>query len=477
VRRNLTLTIVLLATLAVMTMFVAPQSAEFGASAEGTYQVTVPLTARSYAFPSGRLSRFGLGSSTPRFAEYPVNDLRLGWYWNWGAAEQPPRPGGIAYVQTIRLRDNGNGSATPSPGGAKLASIVAANPGAIWLIGNEPDCINQDSLMPAVYARAYHEVYGTIKSLDPTAQIAAGQIVQPTPVRLAWLDLVLATYRDMYGTDLPVDLWAIHAYILNERPHENGAELPPGITDTSQALVIPWGENYLTADVETFKGFVRAFRTWMTANGYRDVPLIITEFGVLIPEDVLARNSQAVGPSEGRQMILSFMEESFSFLQHAADSSTGLPHDGNRLVQAWAWYSHSDWSFGGPLFYDDSLGITVYGQRFKELTWGLTARPNLTPVSLEVLPAQGGSPAALTARLANNGTSTPPGRVRVRFYAGSPSSPGEQIGTDQWIDTMYGIATVHTASVEWPGGDAYVVIDPLNEISELNETDNALSLS
>ncbi len=46
-----------------------------------------------------------------------------------------------------------------------LGPIILANPGGIWLVGNEPDVANsvQDHMLPDTYARAYHDVYHFIK--------------------------------------------------------------------------------------------------------------------------------------------------------------------------------------------------------------------------------------------------------------------------------------------------------------------------
>lgn len=480
IRQRSVLISVPLVLLGLLALLVAPRSERVGLHAQGTYRLALPLAARNHVFPDGRLSRFGLGVNPSDLSLYAVNSLRVGWYWDWRAAAHPSRPGGISYVQTIWINDAGDGSLLYTPSEASLPSIVAANPGSIWLIGNEPDCYAQAPLLPEAYARAYHELYTLLKSLDATAQVAAGQIVQPTPLRLKYLDSVLAAYRRAYGTDLPADLWAIHAYILNEQPGEPGAGVPPAAANLEEAVNIPWGENYRTAEVGTFKGFVRTFRTWMRDNGYRNVPLLITEFGVLIPDDMLARGGQAVGSAEGQRMILSFMDESVGFVQDATDSDTGLPHDNNRLVQGWAWYSLSDWSFGGPLFYDDTYAITDYGWRYAALAAQATSRPNLRTLSVTLTPT-GGTSAVLSARVTNNGTATPVQPVLVRFYAGSPTSKGSQIGTDQWIGPMHGMATLHTASVIVPDTSAiatgaYVVVDPMNAVAESDEGDNVLVL-
>ncbi len=40
-----------------------------------------------------------------------------------------------------------------------------------------------------VYAARYYEIATTIRALDPSAKLVFGSIVQPTPIRLHYLDL------------------------------------------------------------------------------------------------------------------------------------------------------------------------------------------------------------------------------------------------------------------------------------------------
>jgi hypothetical protein len=258
--------------------------------------IFLPLVMADYMSPEGRLCRFGVGAPT-NIADYPVNGLRIGWYTNWASTLKPARPGGIEYLQMVHLAQTGPATYTSSPTGSSLLATIAANPGALWVIGNEPDRRDvQDDLEAEVYAIAYHDLYYQIKNADPTSRIAAGSIVQPTPLRLKYLNLVLDKYRGRYGEQMPVDVWNIHAFILNEQscrlepckdkpnPQELiqncwGAEIPPGMTDCT-------GNTYTVDDndnINVFKQFIVEFRKWMAEHNYQDRPLIITEFGVLMP--------------------------------------------------------------------------------------------------------------------------------------------------------------------------------------------------
>ena len=235
--------------------------------------------------------------STPmcRFGVNVVNDittidtaaLRMGWYVDYLAKANPETPNGAAYVPTIRLSQIGANGFDYMPKGATLLSAINGNPGAEWLIGNEPDRREyQDDLEPHVYAAAYHELYNLIKGEDPTAKIIAGTIVQPTPLRLQYLDMVLASYQNNYGVPMPVDGWSIHNFILNEVSCDYdpgncwGAEIPPGIdADFGEILTIEDNDNY-----DLFVERIERFRQWMADNGYRNTPLLLSEYGVLMPD-------------------------------------------------------------------------------------------------------------------------------------------------------------------------------------------------
>ena len=70
----------------------------------------------------------------------------------------------------------------------------------------------------------------------------------------------------------------------------------------------------------------------MADRGYRDSPLVITEYGILMPREL------GFGPDRVQQ----FMLGTFDFLLKARDPNTGLSSDEDRLVQQWAWFSLAD---------------------------------------------------------------------------------------------------------------------------------------
>lgn len=439
------------------------------ASPGSTWRNYLPIVMRDHVPAAGKLCRFGIGASSD-IARFSISQLRIGWYTNWGAALRPSRPGGIEYLQMVRLTQTGTDSYMAVPQGSTLLAIIAANPGAQWVIGNEPDRRSwQDSIEPHVYARAYHDLYFQIKTADPTARIVAGSIVQPTPLRLQYLDLILDNYRSRYGEQMPVDVWNIHAFILNERsctyfPEDCwGADIPPGMD-------VREGERFSIDDndnIGIFKRFILGFRRWMADRGYQEHPLIITEYGVLMPQEY--------GFSPAR--VNAYMNATFDYLSSAI-GPTGYPADKNRLVQSWAWYSLTDQTFNGWL-YDASTGErTVYGDNFAAYTSKIVASVNLMPVKLW---AESDNQAVkLGVQIANNGNVATNAETYVRFFAGDPAVGGIQIGADLPVRAMNGCGNTETLMFTWSGAPSgtytvWVAVDPQNAIAESDEMDNWLS--
>ena len=295
--------------------------------------------------PSAR-DRFGVGVPLGPITDYPVERLGLGWYLNWRVEVDPPRPGGVAFWQMVRVSERGY---HPDPDTIRAAA--AANPGSVWLIGNEPDVIWQDNTTPERYAVIYHELYRLIKSVDPTARIAIGGVAQPTPLRLAYLDRVLEAYRVRYGRPMPVDVWNAHNFILREERDSWGVGIPPGVEAESGMLY----EIQEHDDLTLFREQLFAFRRWMAARGQRDRPLVVSEYGIVMPADY--------GFDPAR--VEAFMTATFDLFLTLTDPEVGYPADGGRLVQWWCWYSLADTMYPtGNLFDPDTKAPTPLAVAF-----------------------------------------------------------------------------------------------------------------
>jgi hypothetical protein len=383
--------------------------------------VTARELCATYASPH---LRFGFnvnsdGGQTPE--TFAVDALHAAWYLDYRVQAQPVQPADLIFVQLIRS------SLWLSAGFTQtVTTAVAANPGALWLVGNEPDRAGQDNLTPAQYAQFYHDAYGLIKGQDPTSQVAAGGLVQATPLRLRYLDMVLAEYAQRFGRPLPVDLWNVHGFILPEN-YVWGASIPPGLEEFADE-----GMQYSVSDhddLTIFQTHIRAFRQWMADHGYRDKPLIVSEYGILL------------SPLHGfsYEDVRTFMLGTFDFFLTATDDSLGLPVDEGRLVQQWSWFSLNDqpWDpetgtgFNGNLFNPESLQIEPLGEDFGAYTAPLMQRNvDLAVSHIGFAPSYAvvgaATPVTITLTLLNGG-SIPASGGLVRLWLGDPDAGGALI--------------------------------------------------
>jgi hypothetical protein len=408
---------------------------------------------------------------------FDLAGLRSGWYVDYyapGAAHAE----GMDYAIVISMRQEGDDGYRLDRPWDKIDALILANPGAIWLVGNEPDRVDvQDDMMPRAYAAGYHDLYYYIKARDPSAQVVAGSIVQATPLRLQYLDLVLDAYRNRYGEPLPADGWSIHGYLLNERscaafPQDCwGAGIPRGITAT-EGLVLGYGD---AARIDLFIDQVVRFRRWMAANGYRSRPFYVTEFGVLMP------------PSLGYppQVVNRFMREAFDYMLGAQDAQLGYGPDGNRLVQRIAWYATVAPQANGALFeglnankpISPPYGLSEIGLAYQAYARALTPTFEIAVAAADLAPAfplAGGEPAAeftatLALTVAGTGNLAAPAGATVSLYDGAPDgellAPAQSVAVAgcgaaanvafTWRSPPEGArAGFLTVVAAWPGGSA-----------------------
>ncbi len=346
--------------------------------------------------------RFGVGLVTQyagesdfpgEIADYAgAEDLGFGWYADWSLRENPPPLRDIEYAQMLAVEPWK--STTTDPGYLQTVRTVAEqNTGALWIVGNEPDHPTQGNCSPTEYAQVYHRAYHYLKGVDPTAQIAIGGIVMPSPLRLMWLEQCLQAYSTLYGVAMPVEIWNTHMQLLRENWWDDsapawdsdgccytgtwGCGYPVGL-DPYDAAVRAAALSDLTscdnADPVLFQQLIWAFREWLVEHGQGDKPLIISEYGVLMP-DILLRG--------GADDVEQFMNVSFTFLLTATDPILGCTADGGRLVQRWLWYSLNgplpEWvamgdswgwtGFNGSLYdYQHPDRLTRFGTLFQDYT-------------------------------------------------------------------------------------------------------------
>ena len=300
--------------------------------------------------PSIDLTRpIGFGLSSKADADEWANELGAQWYFDWATKASRTSPQ-LEYWQTIRVNQNGY-----SPSRDKIESIAKKYSGYTWIIGNEPDNSLQDNTPPEKYAQIYHELYKLIKSKDRSAKIAIAGVSQPTPARLAYLSKVLESYEQMYNEKLPVDWWNIHAYVLREEDNSWGAGLPVGLS-------IKHGELYEIeqhGDISIFQQNLIVFRKWMKENGYQDKPLVVTEYGILLPEEF----------GYTQEIISDYLKRTSEWMLTYQDEEIGFSEDNYRLVQKFAWFSLSDPNFPSANLVDlERKILTLAGNSFYSLS-------------------------------------------------------------------------------------------------------------
>ncbi|MCX7839021.1 MAG: hypothetical protein N2559_06145 [Anaerolineae bacterium] len=449
---------------------------------EQTY-LYLPIVMKNYV-PPKPLWRFGIAQIRRPFTDYDHNDIvamRFGWYRNFVATPNAPQPYEIEYSPTIRvkqwkLKDANTWTQccvgcpyvepytyTVSLSASQIQAMATSRPGMTWAIGNEIEridwsidgyCARQDEMLPEVYARVYRDLYYTIKNADPTAQVAIGGMVGFTDLRRRYLDRVWAEYRRLYGTTMPVDVWNVHLYVLQEKscsafPNDCwGAGIPAGFTENTGALYTPLDNKDFTKAWQ----FVVALRSWMSQNGQRHKPLITSEYGVNMPVWMGCPNyPNTTGcPFTPEQVRDSFLYPSFNTFLNATDVNIGYPADGNRLIQRWNWWSldYDDGQcvdgifeeyFNGALFYSGlgpsgaktctypSQGISNLGRYWKQYVQNLPSGSNKPYASDSVLDVSSRKTVTMALPTYQPATVDCPTerRVRLEFYA--PSQAGLSI--------------------------------------------------
>ena len=443
----------------------------------------------------------GTGDVTTQRSWIPT--FRVGWFLSFSvfAGSVPSNVEFTPMVSVHQPRDL-NGTYLPgytvnfplTPDG--LGIHIANNPGALWIVGNEVERIGQGEIFADQYAIAYHDVYSFIKSEDPTAQVAPSALVQVTPNRLQYLDQLYAAYVAAFGTPMPVDAWTMHLYILPEVQPDGVT--PNGIASVGLGTDPALGRResggdpaacsaedvYCFAEHDNMTVFaeqVTAMRAWMRDHGYRDRPLLITEYSILYPYQVDPFGcflQDEFGGCFTPQRISDFVVNSFAYLDTAADGALGMPADNNRLVQQWLWYSLNTELAGdeSDLLNESLTGLTAVGQTFLDQVLARPLAVNLVAQAARPAVAAAGAPAPLSVTIGNNGNTSVNSSFQVAYYDDATNA---LIGTAT-IPALDGCARrTATATVNWSGLGTGIhryraVVDAGGAIPETSEADNVV---
>lgn len=470
------------------------------------------LTETVYA-ADGPSCRYGVASISDSHLPW-VSTLNAGWFINFRNSVPTLPTNGAEFYHVVRVSQNkdtvGNylQSYTTNPPlySAEFNNLIDSNPGSVWIIGNEADRgpnpgeleIDQDDTFPDMYATIYHDTYHYIKGRDPSALVSNTSMVQVTPGRLQYLDIVWDTYLDRYGIPMPVDVWNFHVYILpevNSNGEANGLANVALGTDPALGIKESGGDPNKCAladvycfaehdDINVFNSQVRAMRQWMKNHGQQNKPLILTEFSILYPYEVENGVCEFLRDEFGNcftpSRVNNFMNATFNYLQNTKDSNLGYALDENRLVQQWLWFSVKSPGVGyvSNLINSSETGLTLIGQTFRDKAVSQTPTRNL--LIAQVLPSIGFTDISGTADVSirvvfhNNGNQAVTTPINVTFY----DADGLSIGITAVTSVMRGCGVgEYEAEVSWndlpPGTHDFTVrIDSGNTIIESVESDN-----
>jgi hypothetical protein len=380
---------------------------------------------------------------------------------DWGANRNPSIPANVDYFRVLYV--NNTSFLTNL---ARLPGLLAKNPGAVWIIGNEPDSevTYQDHITAEIYGERFYDLATMIRQDDPTATIAFGPVIQPTPIRMYYLTKALNRVAQLAGgvaqAHALIDVYTIHGFILNEaqlydangKSLSLGAGLPVGYdpaTWPAPELIHPeWGETWKIFDINIFKSRLIGFRQWMKDQGDQNKPLWITEFGVLFPP--MGNPYLYVSDPD----TANYMAQTYDLMLGYKDPTLGYPADDNCLVQKWTWFSLNDRRtvFGGTLYDPANNHSTVVGDRFAQYDPPLSAVPVTNPTVYVV-------PNNLTATPISN--STLPGRVNYKVSL----RIGNQVSSDRRTGVMAnlyeGSTLIGSVSTEIPRCSGNVQVEYL----------------
>ncbi len=320
---------------------------------------------------------------------YDIQSLGVGSYLDWGRYRSISVPASINYNRVLRLSD---AEFTNTLNG--LDALIPSNKGVVWIIGNEPDSevTYQDHVSAQVYAERYYAIATRIRLLDSTAKLGFGAVIEPTAIRMHYLSLALDRLTQLAGSKPAalalIDVYTIHAFILNEQPIYDpatgknvswGAGVPIGYDANTwpAPYVIDLGNGEVTKvhDITIFENRIVAFRQWMQSLGDQNKPLWVTEYGVLFPSVDIG--FEIISEAD----TIAFMEASFDYMLGTKDPNLGYSLDQNRLVQQWVWYSLNDYltHFGGSLYNPLNHQMTDLGKHFMNYNPSEAAVPMVNP--------------------------------------------------------------------------------------------------
>jgi hypothetical protein len=311
-------------------------------------------------------SRFALivgGRDNPE-AAYFADALGVAWYMDYGAG--PSVSSGLNKLRAIMLEPDFHPYSD-----AEIISMVESAPGSYYQLGNEPNIFGDAVHLPAGYAEALNYYVTRIKAADPTAKIVGPNILNFDFTCIGcggytsghtWLEQMRHSYLTNYGSEPPIDIWAIHQYPLDWFNF-------PTVNDA-----------ILTQDLDAFRAYID------TLPGQSGSVIWITEFGLhwgfeklkFVNDETKLPCNQSTG---GRCMPAPDGEYMTSAVIQYLDRLTSYyKWNSSRLnLERWFLWRHN-WSFGpnpsgtnGLTLFDsfhEGGALTAVGTAYRNLIFG-----------------------------------------------------------------------------------------------------------
>lgn len=319
--------------------------------------------------------RFGLGVNGEH-SNQALKNLNLGWEMNWGY-KRYNNFSEIEYAPMIGVSAGFNEFTSYKEFKSKILEEKVNNPqitaaGTAFLIGNEIGlrvASGGEDYPAAAYVDKLKKYIGYITRLETELgvdlKIAFGSVIPGFDVHIKrknpeelvngveYAQSVISQYQQKYGTKPPVDIFQVHPY------------------------------NFLTTatNFDKFKNQITAYRNFMKRNGYQDKELWITEWGNLDDESQQSETTFAKG--------MDYMVKTVDWLWSSKDANLGMPSDGNRLVQRWAWFTfikgdNRSWRFTYLLDASDNLSLNSLGKKYQSLIFDISngITPTDTPTGV-----------------------------------------------------------------------------------------------
>lgn len=337
--------------------------------------------------------RYGTGGAAPQNYIAAGKDIGLGWMIDWSSLGDAPLvqqqrmdyAGLLAFSDDDTFMPQGstgscvpqtgcawdNGGAYPvfrcqqgcaRPGArvpAHLQKWTNENPsrfrdGMWWMIGNEVGW--DDGRSPQTYARVYCKAYALLKGANPTYKVTPGAVLPTSRLYFSddpnkkhtctkdrsacsrwdnnydgaqFFDDFVASATSTaeclpllaaHGGQLPMDGVLIHLYPSHDSR-----------TVTSNTGV--------AGDLDKVRATVVAMRQLMQRRGMQTLPLFVKEMG---PGG--DPTQAAPGPAkQDMNYVRDFASKVFPLFESMIDQGLGMPADGGKLIQRWAWF-YTEWN-------------------------------------------------------------------------------------------------------------------------------------